>query len=717
MDEMDYEIDLMEMLGVLARRGWQIAAFMVISMVVAYFVSSNMTKIYKATSVIMVRNDSAVMSIPFLKDAAGSSSGDMRNYVESLKSRTLAEATLSRLGWLESSGGQEVRAWQNSLSVQQVQGADIARLSVECSNPEKAALFLNTLVEVFQERTQQMNQESARAARDFIQQQLAVAEERLRESESELLRYKETKGIIEPSSETRAWVEKLANIEQLLSQTGVELQAATSEQEKLHEIAGEIDPTLITSTTIVNNPLVQQQKTMLSQLEIDLAAALQQYTENHPTAIGLRAQIEEVSDKLAEEVERIVGSETMSLNPIYQDLTRGLMSSQAAMVGLEAKMAALMNSRNAIEAELASIPEKEVAIARLERNRRVNEEIYVMLRSKYEEMRISEAMKVSGIHVVDEAVVPTAPVKPRKLLNTAIAGILGFFVAVGATFILEQMDTTLKTVQEVEQLVSTPVLGTIPDFNLTQRKRKRSIGKRQDNESSDLIMYYDPRSPISEAFRTLRTNLEFVSPGAPLKSILVSSAGPEEGKSMVAANLAISLAQTGKQVILVDADMRKPTQHKLFSLENRAGLTTLLVRDPEQDVRQETPVPGLSIITGGPIPPNPSELLTSNNMGTVIDSLARNADIVIYDSPPMAVVSDALILSPKLDGVLVVVRLGTTSREAAKRTRGLLKTSRSRVLGIVVNEVAHRHGYGSYYYYHYYGKSEDDNDSDSERIQ
>jgi uncharacterized protein involved in exopolysaccharide biosynthesis len=214
MDEMDYEIDLMEMLGVLARRGWQIAAFMVISMVVAYFVSSNMTKIYKATSVIMVRNDSAVMSIPFLKDAAGSSSGDMRNYVESLKSRTLAEATLSRLGWLESSGGQEVRAWQNSLSVQQVQGADIARLSVECSNPEKAALFLNTLVEVFQERTQQMNQESARAARDFIQQQLAVAEERLRESESELLRYKETKGIIEPSSETRAWVEKLANIEE-----------------------------------------------------------------------------------------------------------------------------------------------------------------------------------------------------------------------------------------------------------------------------------------------------------------------------------------------------------------------------------------------------------------------------------------------------------------------------------------------------------------------
>ncbi len=476
---MDYEIDLLEMLGVLARRAWQIAAFVVLCMVVAYFVSSKMTKVYKATSVIMVKSDSAVMSIPFLQDATRSSSGDMRNYAESLKSRTLTEATLSRLGWLESSGGQEVRAWQNSLSVQQVQGTDIAKLSVESSDPRKAALFLNTLVEEFQERTQQMNQESARAARDFIAQQLERAEERLKESENALLDYKEISGVIEPSAETRARIEKLANIEQLLSQTEVELQAANSEQQKLHEIATEIDPTLITSTTIVNNPLVQQQRAILAQLETDLAAALEQYTENHPTVIGLRAQIGEVSAKLAKEVERVVGSETMSLNPIYQDLTRGLVSSQAATVGLEAKMAALENSRNTIEAELASIPEKEIAIARLERNRRVNEEIYVMLRSKYEEMRISEAMKVSGIHVIDEAIVPTAPVKPRKLLNTAIAGILGFFVAVGISFVLEQMDTTFKTVAEVERVVSAPILGAIPHFALTQRKRKRKVSSRQ----------------------------------------------------------------------------------------------------------------------------------------------------------------------------------------------------------------------------------------------
>jgi uncharacterized protein involved in exopolysaccharide biosynthesis len=173
----------------------------------------------------------------------------------------------------------------------------------------------------------------------------------------------------------------------------------------------------------------------------------------------------------------------MSLNPIHQDLTRRLVSSQATIVGLEAKSAALENSRNAVEVELASIPEKEMDIARLARNQRVNEEIYVMLRSKYEEMRISEAMKVSGIYVVDEAIVPTAPIKPRKLLNTAIAGILGSFVGVGIAFILEQMDTTFKTLEEVEQAVSAPILGVIPDFTSVKRKRKRH--KPQNRKTMD----------------------------------------------------------------------------------------------------------------------------------------------------------------------------------------------------------------------------------------
>ena len=209
-----------------------------------------------------------------------------------------------------------------------------------------------------------------------------------------------------------------------------------------------------------------------------MAAALEQYTENHPTVIALRAQINQVSAKLTEEVEKVVGSETMSVSPIYQDLRRRLVSGQAVVVGLEAKVEALTNMRLAAEAELASIPEKEMDVARLMRDQRVNEEIYVMLRSKYEEMRISEVMKISGIHVIDEAIVPTNPVKPRKLINTTIAGILGFFVAVGITLILDQMDTTFRTLEEVERVVNAPILGVIPSIDSVQRMRKHRHGTR-----------------------------------------------------------------------------------------------------------------------------------------------------------------------------------------------------------------------------------------------
>jgi capsular exopolysaccharide synthesis family protein len=218
-------------------------------------------------------------------------------------------------------------------------------------------------------------------------------------------------------------------------------------------------------------------------------------------------------------------------------------------------------------------------------------------------------------------------------------------------------------------------------------------------------VYHDPRSPVSEAFRTLRTNLEFVSPDRPVRSMLVTSAGPSEGKSTVAANLAISLAQAGRRVILVDADMRRPVQHDLFSLPNVTGLTTGLVRGTMPDIYQNTFVPRLSLITSGPIPPNPSELLGSSMMSALVGTLSSEADLVIYDAPPVMAVTDAIVLAPKLDGVLLVLRLGVTAKDAAMRAKQLLLGARSRLLGVVLNQVRPGHGYGYYYYYYYEGES------------
>lgn len=481
MDEMDLEVDLMEYLRVLARRKWAILAVIVASMVTAYTASSRMTKIYRATSTIMVKAGSTAGSMPFIQDIVGVSRNDLRNYMEFLKSWTVTEATLARLGWHDDIAPGQIEEWSKRLSIQQVQGADVAKLSVECDDPRKAAMFLNTLVEVFKEHSHQINQESVRAAKEFIAQQLSIAEGSLEQAEEALLHYKKSGRIVEPQAETKAQIEKIASLEKQLAEVEVATGGAGAERREIERAFRNLDPTLVTSTTLVNNPLVQQYRARLSELESELAGTLERYTDNHPTVISLRATIADVKDKLSREVDRIVGSETMSLDPVYQDLRSKLVANQALVVGLEARQTALRKLLSAAEVGLATIPEEELAVTRLARDLRVDEEIYLMLRSKFEEMRIAEAMKISDVYVVDRATVPNAPVKPRKLLNTAIAGVLGAFLAVGLAFVMEYLDTSLKTQEEVERVLDLPVLGMIPNVTTFRRRRRTT---RRDSGSA-----------------------------------------------------------------------------------------------------------------------------------------------------------------------------------------------------------------------------------------
>ncbi|NPV81507.1 MAG: CpsD/CapB family tyrosine-protein kinase [Firmicutes bacterium] len=228
----------------------------------------------------------------------------------------------------------------------------------------------------------------------------------------------------------------------------------------------------------------------------------------------------------------------------------------------------------------------------------------------------------------------------------------------------------------------------------------------KEHPEKTLIAYHDPRSPVTEAFRTLRTNLQFASLDKPLKSLLLTSTGPGEGKSTVAANLSIAFAQSGKQVILVDADLRRPRLHSLFSLKNDVGLTNMLLGGNGVDALQDSRIRGLRILTSGPLPPNPAELLGSGAMNSVIQALSQEADIVVYDTPPVIAVTDAAVLAPRVDGVLLVLKLGATSREAAVRAKTLLENSRGRILGIVINDVKNEASYGYYYYYYYSSNNE-----------
>jgi non-specific protein-tyrosine kinase len=276
--------------------------------------------------------------------------------------------------------------------------------------------------------------------------------------------------------------------------------------------------------------------------------------------------------------------------------------------------------------------------------------------------------------------------------NTMLAAAVGAALALGIVFLVEYLDDTVKTPDDVTAVVGLSTLSAIAQIAGKPGKEK-------------LVTLLAPRSPVSEAYRALRTNIQYAAVDGPLKSLVVTSAGPGEGKSTTAANLAIVLAQAGREVILVDADLRRPVLHRIFELPNGQGLTTALLdlTVPVVDHVQVTGIPGLRVMTSSAIPPNPAELLGSQRQTDLLAELEKEADIVILDSPPVLTVTDALVLAPEVSGILLVVEAGATRKGVLQKGIDALTRTEGRVLGVVLNRLTpRRSGYYYYQYYHYY---------------
>jgi succinoglycan biosynthesis transport protein ExoP len=305
-------------------------------------------------------------------------------------------------------------------------------------------------------------------------------------------------------------------------------------------------------------------------------------------------------------------------------------------------------------------------------------------------LAFTERGPTNYLTIVEPAAVPTAPISSRTHSNVLLAATVGLILAVGAAFFLEYLDDTIKSPEDISQTLGLTTLGAIT-----------RIGG--DTYPDKLITMKHPRSIIAEAYRILRTNIQFSAIDKPLKSIVVSSPNPIEGKSVTIANLAVVMAQAGARVVIVDSDLRRPVMHKIFNLPNTEGLTNVLLQDrPLVDgYLQSTEVENLQVLTTGPLPPNPSELLSSQKMTDLIGNLKEEADVVLLDSPPSLPVTDAAVLSSKTDGTLLVTDAGTTRRGAARRAKEDLMRVGANILGVVLNKFSVR-GASSYYYYYYY---------------
>ena len=386
-----------------------------------------------------------------------------------------------------------------------------------------------------------------------------------------------------------------------------------------------------------------------------------------------------------------------------------------------------------VKNQLKTVPGGETEYARLAREMKLNEQLYTLFKQKFEEARIAEAEKVSDVSIVDYATLPTSPVGGQKQTTILFGGFIGLLLGFILAFVVENLDTSISTIEGVENLLSVPVLAVIPhartDSSQTRRKWPPPFpffGKRggEINHKARLIVHDQPKSSIAESYRSLRTNLKF-SEGITGKSLVIASSGPQEGKTTVLINLGLTTAQMGAKTLVVDTDLRRPTIYKTFQLNREPGLSEILTAGVSwqeiirglsdillggMSLDEASKTPGLDnffILPSGRIPLNPSEILGSREMDILLSELKKNFDVVLYDSPPILPVTDASLLAPKVDGVVLVYEIGRTARSALLRAKQQIESSGGKVLGVVLNHIkteTEPDTAYSYYHYKYYGR-------------
>ena len=326
-------------------------------------------------------------------------------------------------------------------------------------------------------------------------------------------------------------------------------------------------------------------------------------------------------------------------------------------------------------------------------------ESYARLLQSYEDLRIAEASSLNNILIDEHARTPTVPISPRVWSNTILATVVGGILMAGIAFMVEYLDDTVKDPEMIEQELGLSTMGFIPKFAYKDIRET-------------LIMATQPRSPIAEAYRQIRTNIQYIGINRELKKLLITSSNASEGKTVTAANIAIALAQAGNRVILVDTDMRRPNLHRLFGVSNSCGITNVLLEIKEETTAclQITTIPNLRLLTSGPLPPNPAELLGSSRMAEVIEWLAGQADFVVFDSPPILAVTDSVLLSQMVDATLLVAHAGKTAFQALAVASKRILDVDGHLAGVLLNQVNQKRSYGYTYYYQrkYYSQDKGD---------
>jgi capsular exopolysaccharide synthesis family protein len=561
-----------------------------------------------------------------------------------------------------------VDSFLGALTVVPIRNSRLVELRFTSTEPQLAADMANALSKTYIEQNLEFKFNSSKEATDWLSSQMAEQRKKVEDSELQLQRYKEQHDAVAVEDRQNIVVQRLGEMNAAVTKAKtmrIEKEALYN-QLKAMQGSGALD----SFPAVLASDYVQTIKANLGDLQRQQAQLADKYGDRHPEMIKIRTAIQSTEAKLKNEIDKVV------------DSVRSEYESARAQ---ETSLAGALDSQ---KYEALSLNRKGIEYSVLHREAESNRQIYESLMQRTKETGISGDFKASTIRVVDAAEVPKSPFLPRRERDASLAGLTGLLFAVGLVFFFEYLDNRIKTPQELRSTLNVPFLGMVPSV---------------PDQHQALITEGVPAN-FAEAVRSIRTNVLFSSAEEGAHIVVVTSAGPGEGKSVVSSNLAVSLAQAGQRVLVIDADMRRPRVHEIFDLPQEPGLSNLLVGDckPSEAVRKWSTVPGLCVLPAGMIPPNPAELLGSQRFEEYISTLGEHFDWVLIDSPPVLAVADAAVVANGASGVVFVVGADQTSRQAAREAIHQLQSAHARVIGAVLNRVDLERN--PYYYAHYYRK-------------
>jgi capsular exopolysaccharide synthesis family protein len=719
------EINLWDYWAVILKRKWTVIAFALPLFLTVTIFSFVTKKTYTSKGTLLIEKEPNILNMEEIFKIETSMTDYYQTQYKLLESRALADNVIEKLKLYENAEfvgkpkeGKKpvdksdpafrsslINSFLGRLKVNPIRDTRLVEVNFKAQDSKFAANALNALFDSFIDMNIDLKYEATEQATEFLTAQIASLRAEIEKDERELQAYGVEKNIIALSDEETTIVEKLGELNRALTEAQIDRIKNEAYYNEIKFASPDNMPGALTNT------LIQNLREGYGKLSREYMKMQEKFRPEYPEMQRLKAELDSAKESLENETNNFIKA-------AYSDYQAALKKEKSLeQVFNKQKQESIQLNSNSILYNSLKIE--------LENKKNLMDQLLKRQSETGVAARL-KGLRTSNVRIVDRAEIPLYPSSPKKKMNMILALIMGLVGGIGLAFLFEYLDDSVKTSEDVEKYAGLPALGVVPTFSADGFKRRDEYGygyrkggeektewKREtydagqeipeEERSIELITYFSPKSNFSESYLSIRTSLLLSSANMNLKTIAISSSLPKEGKSSTVSNLGVTLAKADKKVVIVDTDFRKPRQHRIFKIRDMNGLTSYLTMNMEmKDLIKKTQIPNLFLINAGPIPLNPVELLGSEKMANLIEILKKSFDYILFDTPPILAVTDAMVLGAKVDGIILIVWGERTSRKALREVKEKLDLLKIKSLGVIINNInigKHDYNYMDYYYY------------------